>query len=270
MGAKLLIDGDVIAYRAGFASEKTKYLATSATDGGVVWGTADSAKDIAHVGGCVWTRKELQPVDQALLITNVMINDIKERYAAENLTPVVCLTGTGNFRHSVATRATYKGNRSGSVPPVHLKAIRQHLTDKGAVVSAGEEADDVLGILATENPGSIIASIDKDLMMIPGRNYNFVTKEETTISPKQAMLNFYAQVLSGDSVDNIPGVAGIGPVKAARLVADCATPKICWQRIVDVYKKEFGDAGEKFALEAARLVWIRRQPGEMWCPPTAR
>ncbi len=268
---KLLIDGDVIAYRAGFASEKTKYLVTrDAPDGAgmSISGYADDHKTAKSIPGDLWSRKEVQPEDQALMIADIMVKDIKEHYASENPTCVVYLSGVGNFRHSVATRASYKGNRSGSVPPVHLKAIRNHLIARGAIVSVGEEADDLLGIAATAAPGSVICSVDKDLLQVHGRHYNFVTKEEVTISPKQAVLNFYAQVLSGDAVDNVPGLTGIGPVKAKKALEDCKSPLDCWQTALRMYNEEFGATGYDFAVEAARLVFVRRKEGEIWQPPT--
>lgn len=269
---KLLIDADCMAYRAGFAAEKNKYLVCSAVDSGSenmqYFDDAKSANERKGAGVTIWSRKDVQPVEQALLIADVMVKDIKDRYGSENPSVVTYLSGIGNFRHSIATRATYKGNRSGSVPPSHLKAIRNHLIDRGAVVSVGEEADDLLGIAATANPGSVVCSIDKDLLQLPGRHYNFVTKEEVTISPKEAALNFYSQVLSGDPTDNVPGVTGIGPVKARKALEGCTNPQACWMRCIELYEKEFGTDGWKYAVEAARLVFVRRKVGEVWEPPT--
>lgn len=274
MGVKLLIDGDIIAYKAGFAAEKTKYLVLGSRDFAAhnkEITLHDDAASAKAVNGEIWSRKEVQPVDQAILICDVMIKDIKERYAAENPSVSVFLSGVGNFRNSIATRASYKGNRSGSVPPLHLKAIRQHLIDRGALVSQGEEADDLLGIAATAAPGSVVCSIDKDLLQIPGRHYDFVKKEEVTISPKQAVLNFYAQVLSGDATDNVPGLTGIGPVKAKKALEGCNSPGACWHQALTMYCGEFGnELGPKYAVEAASLVYVRRKVGEVWSIPSTR
>jgi hypothetical protein len=111
------------------------------------------------------------------MIVDVMIGDIRARFAESNPTVVVFLSGVGNFRHSIATRASYKGNRAGSVPPKHLSAIRSHLVTKwNAVLSAGEEADDLIGIAMTAEPDSVSCSIDKDLLQLPGRHYDFFKK----------------------------------------------------------------------------------------------
>ena len=274
--SKLLIDGDCLAYRAGFATDKTVYVVQSSYGIKIdyVWthfsDAASAKKFIDTNNGVLWSRKETEPEDKAIMLVDIMLGDIRARYP--NHDPVLCLSGVGNFRHSIATRATYKGNRSGSVPPTHLKAIRQHMVaNKGAVVSQGEEADDLLGILMTALPGSVCVSIDKDLMQLPGVHYDFVKKEETVVSQKEAVLNFYAQVLSGDATDNIPGATGIGPVKARKSLERSKSPWECWKRCLEIYTREFGDiAGPLFALEAARLVYVRRKDGEIWDAPTEK
>jgi hypothetical protein len=275
---KLLIDGDVIAYRAGFATEKTKYLVTDAVAHAnktlQAFESAQAAKQYADsiVGnaGVIWSRKEVEPEDKALLITDVMIGDIRARYQADNPNVVVFLSGVGNFRNAIATRATYKGNREGSTKPKHFRAIRDHLVAKwGALLSSQEEADDLIGIAATMAPDSIVCSIDKDLMQLPGRHYNFVTKEETAVSPKDAVLNFYVQALSGDPVDNVPGVDGIGPVRARKILDGAKSPYECWQRTVDAYQTAYGAGGYVMAIEAARLVFVRRQVNQDWSPPVS-
>lgn len=268
---KLLIDGDVIAYRAAFATEKTKYLVT---DMNKVVAQFESAADMKpvqakHPAALVWSRKEREDADKAVMIAHVMIADVRARYPGAET--VVYVSGVGNFRHAIATRASYKGNRPEK--PKNLKAVIEDLVESGAVVSAGEEADDLLGIAATTHKDSVVCSVDKDLMQLPGRHYNFVTKEEVTVSVKDAAINFYAQVLSGDATDNIPGVTGIGPVKAHKLLADCASPSACWARILEVYIDVYKEHGEAYAIEAARLVYVRRKAGEIWKPldvPTAK
>jgi hypothetical protein len=266
---KLLIDGDILVYRAGFATDKTKYM----TSAGGTMSLFDDAKSAKEDGfsrdAVVWSRKETEPEDKALMLIDVMLGDIRAHYAAENPSLVVYLTGVGNFRNGIATRATYKGNRSGTVPPAHLKALRSHLVSKwAAVLSAGEEADDLIGIEATKSQGSsVICSIDKDLRQLPGRFYDFVNKEEVTISPKEAWLNFYSQVISGDSTDNVPGLTGYGPVKARKALEGLKNNRACWLKVLELYKAEFGTLAEAYALECAKLVYVRRSVGDIFNVP---
>ena len=184
MTTHLLIDADVLAYRAGFATDKTKYCVTwnhLRTEGTFLFDDAKAAKEEAAKtsGALVWSRKETEPEDKALMLIDIMLGDIRARYESERPTLHCYLTGIGNYRHGIATRASYKGNRSGQQPPAHLKAIRAHLVNKhGAILSAGEEADDLLGIAANQYAGAVIVSVDKDLLQIPGRHYDFVKKEK--------------------------------------------------------------------------------------------
>ena len=268
MSTKLLIDGDILVYRAGFATDKTKYV--HITDKAVVYfDEAKAAKEAAQVGGTVWSRKEAEPEDKALMLVDIMLGEIRARYESENPTLHCYLSGVGNYRNSIASRANYKGNRSGQQPPAHAKAIRSHLLTKwGAIFSSYEEADDLIGISATKYPGSVVVSIDKDLKQLTGRHYDFVKKEETTVSAKEAVINFYSQVISGDSTDNVPGATGYGPVRARKVLETCRSPYECWQAALGIYVNEFGTiSGPLFALECARLVHVRRKEGEIWDAP---
>lgn len=272
---KLLIDGDLICYRAGFATDKTKFILTSVDGDGNTFASglyddaksAKAAAELTHKGQ-VWSRKDPEPEDKALMLVDVMIRDIKERYAQENPDLVLFLTGVGNHRYSIATRASYKGNRSGAAPPCHLRAIRNHLVSKyGAVVSQGREADDDIALAAAEFPDCLVCSTDKDLMQIKGRHFDFVKKEEVTVSAKEANLNFFSQCISGDATDAIPGATGYGPVKSRKALEGAKGPADCWKRIVDIYTNEFGTDGTKYALECARLVKIGMPRGVLWQAP---
>lgn len=266
MSGKLLIDGDVLVYRAGFAAEKTNYLVTELRKIVAEVDNHKDAKELVTPGRHLWSRKVPDPEERAIQILDVMIADIRARYAG--LEPVVFLSGVGNFRYSIATRRAYKGNRD-TPKPMHAKALTAHLVKRGAVVSAGEEADDLLGIAATATPGSVIATVDKDLMQVPGKHYDFVKKEELRVSAKEAVINFYAQVLSGDPIDNVPGLEGIGPVKARKILEGAESPLDCWARCIVHYEGDFEGRGVEYAIEAARLVYVRRKVNEMWKPPGA-
>ena len=175
------------------------------------------------------------------------------------------LTGGNNFRKKIYP--AYKANRRNVPKPKHIQALRQHLIDvEGAVVSDGQEADDELGIRQTHE--TIICSVDKDLLMIPGRHFNFVKQEHSTVSNAEGRYNFYRQLLTGDTTDNIPGVYGLGPKKAADLLAGCNTKDEYNKVIMDAYTKEFphcSDEDVKAHIQLiGQLLWIRREEGEEW------
>ena len=90
----------------------------------------------------------------------------------------VFLSGSGNFRKTLYPE--YKANRKDKPKPKHLQLLRTYLTEHwNAVLANGCEADDLLGVHQTDN--TVICSIDKDLLQIPGTHYNWVRGEFTSI-----------------------------------------------------------------------------------------
>jgi DNA polymerase-1 len=115
----------------------------------------------------------------------------------------------------------YKTNRT-SEPPAMLNAAKAIVADQSRPVYIDRlEADDILGILATngkiENP--VIITVDKDLRQIPGWHFN-PDKEDfpVRVSEVEADYVFYTQWLTGDSTDGFGGIKGCGPKKAAKLL----------------------------------------------------
>lgn len=147
------------------------------------------------------------------------------------LTPYkVYLSGTTNFRDDVAVTAPYKGNRDPDAKPALLPVARQHLIDVyGAEVYEGIEADDAIATGAWQEAlkggDPIICSIDKDFDQIAVPRYDFIQKEYTSYVALQATRNLYKQVLTGDSVDNIMGCEGCGPVTASLLIDRFTCPR---------------------------------------------
>ena len=169
----------------------------------------------------------------------------------------IFLTGGNNFRKEIYPE--YKANRKDKIPPRWLQQCREYLvTNWNAKVSDGCEADDMLGYSQTED--SVICTIDKDLLMIPGRHYNFVKNEWFTQTYMGGMRFFYEQLLKGDRSDNIPGVAGLGEKKAARLLEGCETV----QEMYDVCKEQYAD--EETMLVYGKCLWIWRKENDIWNP----
>lgn len=220
----LLIDADILCYRVGFKCN-------------------DETEEVA-----------LQTLDS--FISEILTSS--QHSATEYK---LFLSGKGNFRKDIAVTAPYKGNRKAD-KPVHYDALRNHmLTQWDADLSVDEEADDTIAIYASTHPECVIASIDKDFLQVPGKHFNFVKGELKVVSPEEATLNFYTSILTGDRIDNIIGVSGIGPVKALKLL-DGKTE-------VEMYNVCVELLGADRVLENARLLWLRREVGQMWTPPQA-
>jgi DNA polymerase-1 len=174
------------------------------------------------------------------------------------------LTGENNFRYKVFPE--YKAFRLNKPKPIHLAACNKHLVENWkAVVTDGYEADDALGIeqmaLSHETDATCIASIDKDLLTIPGKHYNFVKKEWHLVSPSQARHRFYTSLIVGDSADGIKGAIGIGPKKAETILMGCETEEEYYSSCLNFFSCE-----EELLLNA-RCLYIWQKENDWWNPP---
>jgi hypothetical protein len=174
------------------------------------------------------------------------------------------ITGKTNFRDSIAVTQPYKGNRVGMKKPQHYECLREHLQRLGAVVTEGQEADDAVGIENTRG-SYIMVHVDKDLDQLPGTHYNPVKCLEYTIGHFEGLKKFYTQVLTGDPTDFIPGLFRVGPKKAAKVLEGKTTE----EELYDAVFKMYQDKGhtKEYLVEQARLLWLRREEGQLWEPP---
>lgn len=168
------------------------------------------------------------------------------------------LTGTDNFRYKI--NPNYKANRKDMVRPQWLEDCREYLvTEWKAKLCNGYEADDACGMYQTND--TVIASIDKDLLMISGNHFNFVKGEWREVSDFEGLKHFYKQLLIGDPVDNIFGIDGIGKVKAARIIDPCETEEEMLEQVRSRY-----DDDERLIMNA-KCLWIWRKENDIWEAP---
>ena len=164
------------------------------------------------------------------------------------------LTGKNNFRYTIYPE--YKAHRP-KEKPYWLEPIREYLIATfNAEVIDGMEADDALGLNQTKD--TIICSIDKDLLMIPGRHFNFVKNEFVDVVEIEGLRHFYKQCLMGDRSDNIKGIEKIGPKKADKLLADCNSEQELFNKVREAYSND-----EEFKMNA-QVLWIRQTGKEDW------
>lgn len=230
---KVLIDGDIIAYRAAFSTEQM--------------GSQD-------------TRNKVDDLIQFILDSTVLFPEIGLDY-------VVYLTGKGNFRDNIAKSHPYKGNRKSVQKPRHLQTARDHMESKyQAIISKGEEADDLIAKEAARlDYKACVASIDKDMLQIPCWHFNIVRGDYLKVEPYGGIKFFYTQILTGDTADNIVGLWKVGPVKAKKILEDAETEEDLWDCVVKAY-----GGNEDRVIENARLLWLRREEEEIWQPPRVR
>lgn len=173
------------------------------------------------------------------------------------------LSGKSNFRKTIYPE--YKANRT-APKPVHLAALREYALEKMNAELAPDtlEADDALGINQTDD--TMIVSLDKDLLMVPGKHFSWEIKGKGWSKPdkftEQTKLGglrlFFEQCLKGDTSDNIKGIEKIGNKRATALLADCVTE----QQMFDAVRNAYGNDDE-FIMNAS-VLWIMQHEEDVW------
>lgn len=152
----------------------------------------------------------------------------------ETFNKYYAVKGSDNFRKKLSK--DYKANRPTLDDDIRdkLNYLHKHAVAKGAITSDGMEADDLVAIWAYEARESedqyVICGIDKDLLQIPGNHYNYSKDTWQFIDDNEAHLKLMLQCLTGDTADNIPGLKGIGPKKAEKILAGVAKERQ-WNRV---------------------------------------
>lgn len=186
------------------------------------------------------------------------------------------LTGGGNFRYSIYPE--YKANRPAERPQ-YLKAVKEHLVKEwGAVLAEGCEADDLIGVDATQadldEREVLLVHIDKDIDQIPGLHYKWEQRgkvkgvawtkpaERYYVSPQEGLKFFYMQLLMGDKADNVIGINGIGPKKAEQALKGLTTEWEFYEAVQSFY-----DSDERLLMNG-QCLWIWKRMNQLWEPPT--
>lgn len=222
-------------------------------------------------------------------------------------------------RGEIALQKEYQANRKDKIKPKFLNLMREWMhKERGAILHMECEADDGMSMaqyeaLANGTPElSVIATKDKDLCMVPGLQLNWDTGEMTDTGDndfgwitliemdnksKTKKLKgrgwkfFWAQMLTGDTADNIQGIPKVcverylptgkdkacGPVLAYEILEPLKTNAECFAVVRELYKA-YGEKhgfvnwrdgkpvpyGEVFKSEAG-LLWMRRKNSPIDC-----
>ena len=261
MTRTLLLDADLLAYRASAATQRS-----------YDW-NGDGNKSVAA------------DEEAARSYADEGLNRFAEALKADAV--IVCLSDDFNSFRKDRVDPTYKKLRNSVDRPVHLYDIKDYLAETYETARwTALEADDVMGILAT-NPEAaderIIVSTDKDLMGVPGRlhrpavyntqNGALIRKSMTIdITPLEAIRFHFWQTIVGDTTDGFPGAYGVGKKSIyATDVLEAESEEEAW----DIVLQAFASIGqtEDDAVRQARLArilqhgdWDGRSP-RLWLPP---
>lgn len=215
-------------------------------------------------------------------------------------------------RYDLALLKEYQANRKDKPKPKFLHVMREWMhKERDAELHMTCEADDGMSMaqyaaLAAGTPElSVIATKDKDLCMVPGLQLNWDTGEMTNTDDPFGWIilhemdnksktkkikgrgwkYFWAQMLTGDTADNISGLPKVctlahcptgkfkacGPVLAYEILSTITNNKDAFIKVRDLYKDcgehhgfvNYRDGkeisfGHAFQSEA-QLLWMRRE-----------
>ena len=211
---------------------------------------------------CAASCKEDDPQEVALHRCDELIRQILSEVNATEY--IVYLSSKTNFRKVI--NPEYKANRKDQPIPKYLQDCKDFIVNTwNAENREYYEADDLLGINQIE--GSVICTLDKDLLMIPGKHYSWQIAGATWIREARweetkeldGLRQFYIQMLAGDSSDNIKGVQGIGPKKGFKLIDHLDDEQDMFDVVYDKYQQD----AKRFVMNA-NCLWIWRNEGELW------
>jgi len=269
---KALIDGDLCVYRPGFASQHTMwrvYIKGEEKDGflasfryknkAIEWATYWGQEDFILV-----PELELEPYGIALYNARAFVNTILDTLHPSEY--VLYFSSASNFRVEAATILPYKGHRKEEDKPKYYDDIKKHLQSKYKYdIIEDIEADDAMSIgLWNDIENTIIVTQDKDLNMVPGCHYNPVTKEQYDITPLEGCRNFYKQIITGDPVDNIPGLYKCtGTMVNKKKYLDPFNEMIGENEMID-FVNEVYDYNYEVINEIGTLLWMLQSKNQVF------
>lgn len=290
------IDGDGIIYAAGFSAQKNHYwvdvfkleeglllddpqseyyIETIPTD----WENKTVANKFIKEHQEEYRQKgqylfldwqvEIAPLEFVLGNTKAIINSIMTETKSDVCRIFLSKPGGKSFRKLLTN--TYKQSRKDQLKPVYYDEVHHYLTKHQKAVWSRDyyETDDEVAIEHMRcKDMSVLCSMDKDLRMIPGWNYNFYPEKRslTWISEYDAMKHFWSQMVIGDNADDIVGIRGLGEKKVAKLFHE---QDLDWieNKVKELYQKDHGAAWENMFNLNRQLLWIHRSEDELQAIP---
>lgn len=240
-----LFDGMALLFRSFYAMSRAGLTAPDGTPTGAIYGFIKILQKVV---------KEQNPTHVAIAW------DRKEK----------------TFRHE--NFPEYKANRSETPPDLLVQIpLIKDLLDRSEIPCfslAGYEGDDVIGTLAqqfAEQGEVFIVSADKDFMQLINdriKLFSLKAGDDYEVMGRDHVIDYFGvppeQVcevlaITGDKVDNVPGVKGIGDKGAAKLVQEFGTVAQIYQNLDRVGNDRVRGLLEKSrdaALLSRRLVEI--------------
>lgn len=259
-----LVDGDLLPYIIGYSIDDMMWLrANNRVDDG----KCNSLKDTP----------EFEEVKQKLCMTmNRWITGAQCDSAYIYMTD-----SASNFRLDIAIQRPYKGTRKAEKPPFFYELREFMVQQLGAILSEGEEADDLITIhlwsefnrlkdsgveLGSEShkhlASLVCCSKDKDLAISCGWHYNIKDNKIEWVTYLGELLPewkeggkikklrgtgvkfFYSQLLQGDSVDNYSGIPRMRLMDIYELLSPCKTEAELFYATLSAYNIKYTEKGK--------------------------
>ena len=219
------------------------------------------------------------PVGAVSGYCNMLFKLLEDARSKDGPTHFACIFDHSgkSFRNDLDER--YKANR----PPAPEDLVPQFPLVREATVAFGApaielenyEADDLIAayarIAAEKGAKVTIISSDKDLMQLVNEQIGMLdTMKDRKIGPDQVVEKFGVgpenvidvQALAGDSVDNVPGVPGIGIKTAAQLINEYGDLETLLEKAEGIKQKKRRENLIEFAADARlskQLVTLDQQ-----------
>ena len=274
MRIKCLIDADMLVYEVGFSTQDTD------PETGIVTGRSfDKCVSLLERKVKEITEESWSTEKPTLYLTSskALITRLNKRRGKEGKKLLVY---EPNFREAVAVTKLYKGGRKAAKPLHFENIIAYMLGNYDTKLAMGLEAEDLISIdhnIEHEDYETIICTRDKDLRITSGWHYGWSVGNRPSFGPVvveelgtldllgngkirgTGLMFFYSQMLTGDGVDNIPGLKGAGPVAAYNALNECENEEELFSKVVQLYEAKFEESDIEWRVyfkEQAALLWM--------------
>jgi 5'-3' exonuclease len=193
-----------------------------------------------------------------------IINTIEETHEIDKV--LTFANALGNFRKQISKN--YKANRNGrEIPPI-LNELQAYVKEQyESIAGYGVETDDVVATYWTNLTNTfgrnevIIVSIDKDYKQLPCIMYNYHLKHQCyyDIDEEQAKRNFYTQMITGDTADNVNFCKGYGEKYCLNAFKDCLSDYSYIRVVFSLFKKIYKSKARENYIQCFRLLKLKTE-----------
>ena len=190
-----------------------------------------------------------------------IINAITEEKGEAEIVEIYHGQDKPNLRKEI--NPLYKANRSAELPDFFSEVssyIKYFFDAKSA--PDGLEVDDVISKrwkqLTDEREQVVIAAIDKDYLQLPATIYSWAGKRMgfTYVSEKEAMYNFWSQMIIGDTADNVNYLKGKGVKFSEKYLQNTNSLTQYIFKVYRLFKEEYGEKSKEMFTECYSLLKI--------------